>query len=41
MRNLILAGNVGRDTTIATLLSHLVMPPASIDPSVRKKPCYL
>src|SRR6266478_1430931 len=38
MRDLVLNRCFGRDTTIATLLSHRIRPPASHDR--RTKPCY-
>src|SRR5258706_4747351 len=40
MHDLVLNRCFGRDTTIATLLSHRIRPPASRDPQPRTKPCY-
>src|SRR6266403_68740 len=40
MRDLVLNRCFGRDTTIATLLSHRIRPPASHDRQPRTKSCY-
>src|SRR5712664_153653 len=40
MRDLILNGSFGRGTTVATLLSHRVTPPASLARQRRTKPFH-